>query len=409
MLELLLCSMLTVLPDYLIRRFVQGKRIGREITLFSVWYELRYGITLCLVLTVSLITTIFYFHPSTTAVASLFRTVTILPEITGRVAETYVGLSQRVKEGDSLFRMDSSEFEADVETAKKRIAEIDAEMEVAKSKLAEADAGIAQARGGLKQAKDEFEARADVQRRSPGSVAERDVERFETQVITQQAAVDAATASRDTLLAQIEKQLPAQRETAVAALKEAEVALSKTLVVAGTDGIVQQFTLRPEDLVNSLLRPAGILVPDAKVDVLLAGFGQIESKIVKEGMVGEVTCPALPWQVIPVVVAEVQEVIANGQVRPTDRLFDVAQFAKPGTITALLQPLYEGQLADLPQGANCIVNLYTSTHDQLQSKDVGELQRFGLHAIETVGLVHAMILRIQALMLPVKTLVLSGH
>jgi len=409
MLELLLCSMLTVLPDYLIRRFVQGKRIGREITLFSVWYELRYGITLCLVLTVSLITTIFYFHPSTTAVASLFRTVTILPEITGRVAETYVGLSQRVKEGDSLFRMDSSEFEADVETAKKRIAEIDAEMEVAKSKLAEADAGIAQARGGLKQAKDEFEARADVQRRSPGSVAERDVERFETQVITQQAAVDAATASRDTLLAQIEKQLPAQRETAVAALKEAEVALSKTLVVAGTDGIVQQFTLRPGDLVNSLLRPAGILVPDAKVDVLLAGFGQIESKIVKEGMVGEVTCPALPWQVIPVVVAEVQEVIANGQVRPTDRLFDVAQFAKPGTITALLQPLYEGQLADLPQGANCIVNLYTSTHDQLQSKDVGELQRFGLHAIETVGLVHAMILRIQALMLPVKTLVLSGH
>ena len=303
MLELLLCSMLTVLPDYLIRRFVQGKRIGREITLFSVWYELRYGITLCLVLTVSLITTIFYFHPSTTAVASLFRTVTILPEITGRVAETYVGLSQRVKEGDSLFRMDSSEFEADVETAKKRIAEIDAEMEVAKSKLAEADAGIAQARGGLKQAKDEFEARADVQRRSPGSVAERDVERFETQVITQQAAVDAATASRDTLLAQIEKQLPAQRETAVAALKEAEVALSKTLVVAGTDGIVQQFTLRPGDLVNSLLRPAGILVPDAKVDVLLAGFGQIESKIVKEGMVGEVTCPALPWQVIPVVVA----------------------------------------------------------------------------------------------------------
>ena len=32
MLELMLCSALTVLPDYLFRRFVQGKRIGREIT-----------------------------------------------------------------------------------------------------------------------------------------------------------------------------------------------------------------------------------------------------------------------------------------------------------------------------------------------------------------------------------------
>ena len=51
MLELLLCSSLTLLPDFLIRRLVQGKRLGKEITLFSVWYELRWGITLCLILT----------------------------------------------------------------------------------------------------------------------------------------------------------------------------------------------------------------------------------------------------------------------------------------------------------------------------------------------------------------------
>ena len=43
MLELLLCSMLTILPDYLYRRFVQGKRLGKEITFFSMWFELRWG------------------------------------------------------------------------------------------------------------------------------------------------------------------------------------------------------------------------------------------------------------------------------------------------------------------------------------------------------------------------------
>ena len=81
MLELMLCSMLTVFPDYLFRRYVQGKRIGREITLYTVWYELRWGITACLILTVSLITMIFYFHPVDTAdVTAVFRTVTILPE-----------------------------------------------------------------------------------------------------------------------------------------------------------------------------------------------------------------------------------------------------------------------------------------------------------------------------------------
>ena len=62
MLEIILCSLVTILPDYLYRRYRQGKRIGHEITLYSVWFELRYGIIACLMLTVSLITMIFYFH-----------------------------------------------------------------------------------------------------------------------------------------------------------------------------------------------------------------------------------------------------------------------------------------------------------------------------------------------------------
>ena len=44
MLELMLCSMLTVFPDYLYRRYVQGKRLGKEINLYTVWFELRWGI-----------------------------------------------------------------------------------------------------------------------------------------------------------------------------------------------------------------------------------------------------------------------------------------------------------------------------------------------------------------------------
>ena len=155
MLELLLCSAVTVLPDYLYRRYAQDKRIGREITLFSVWYELRWGITFCVILTVSLITTIFYFHPSTSNAVSVFRTVTILPESGGRVAETFVDINQHVAEGQPLFRLDTSQQEAEIETARRRIAEVEAQMEVAKAQLAEADGRIVQARGALKQADDE--------------------------------------------------------------------------------------------------------------------------------------------------------------------------------------------------------------------------------------------------------------
>jgi multidrug resistance efflux pump len=78
MLELLLCSMLTILPDYLYRRVVQGKQIGREITLYSVWFELRWGITTCLMLTVALIAVVFYNHPATSNATVMFRTVPIV-------------------------------------------------------------------------------------------------------------------------------------------------------------------------------------------------------------------------------------------------------------------------------------------------------------------------------------------
>jgi hypothetical protein len=33
MLEIILCSLVTILPDYLYRRYRQGKRFGHEITL----------------------------------------------------------------------------------------------------------------------------------------------------------------------------------------------------------------------------------------------------------------------------------------------------------------------------------------------------------------------------------------
>ncbi|MGC1639622.1 MAG: HlyD family secretion protein, partial [Pseudolabrys sp.] len=45
----------------------------------------------------------------------------------------------------------------------------------------------------------------------------------------------------------------------------------------------------------------------------------------------------------------------------------------------------------------------------LASKDIGFFRRTGLHLVDTVGLVHAMLLRIQALLLPIQTLVFGGH
>lgn len=408
MLELMLCSLLTIFPDYLYRRLAQNKRIGREITLYTMWYELRWGISACLLLTVSLITMIFYFHPSTKSVTAVFRTVTILPETVGRVDEVYVGINEKVVAGAPLFRLDDAQQKAAVETARRQVAELDAQAHVAQTELATADSQIQEAQGSLQVAVDEYEMKAQLLTKD--AVARREVQRLANTIDARKGTLGAAMAKKQTLITQINVLLPAQKQSAEAALAQAQVELDKTLVHAGVTGTVQQFTLRVGDVVNTMLRPAGILVPaEAGRGNLIAGFGQIEAQVMKKGMIAEATCIGKPFTIIPLVVTEVQDVIAAGQLRPTDQLIDVQQLSKPGTLTVFLQPLYEGGLDNIPPGSSCIANAYTNNHDALADKNIGVMKWFFLHAVDAVGLVHAMILRMQALFLPVQTLVLTGH
>jgi len=409
MLELMLCSMLTIFPDYLYRRFVQGKRLGKEINIYTVWFELRWGIVACLLLTISLITMIFYYHPSTKNVTAIFRSVTILPEAFGRVSEVYVDVNERVKAGQPLFRLDDSEQRAAAETARRRIAEVEAETVVAESELATADGQIVEARSSLAQAQEELDVRTELRRRNPDTIAMREIERLQVVVDGRQGALDAALANKATQQTRIASALPAQKASAEAALAQAQVELDKTLVKAGVDGMVQQFTLRPGDVVNPIIRTGGILVPDAHREGLIAGFGQIEAQVMKVGMIAEATCIARPFKILPMVVSEVQQVIAAGQIRPTDQLVDVQQMAQPGTITVFLEPLYAGELTGVPPGSSCIANAYTNNHDALADPDIGTGRWVFLHVVDTVGLVHAMIIRMQAMLLPVQTLVLGGH
>jgi multidrug resistance efflux pump len=408
MIELFLCSIVTILPDFLIRRFVQGKKLGREITIYSVWFELRYGITACLALTICLFTLILYFHPSTSSAVSFYRTVPVLPEGVGRVTEIYVGTRDTVKAGDPIFKLDSSEQEAAVQTARKRTAEVDAQIELAKTQLVVSEAQIEEAQSDYQQALEELDTKQALMKANASTVAQREIDKLENLVAGREAAVAAAIGSKETIAAQISTVLPAQKESAIAALDQAQADLDKTTVRAGVDGILEQFTLRKGDIVNPLMRPAGVLVPtDAGRWGLLAGFNQLEAQVMKVGMVAEATCISQPMTIIPMVVTNVQDLIATGQFRAADQLLDPQQVTAPGTVTVYLEPLFQGGFDDVPPGSSCIANAYTSNHDILDT-ELSTPRWLFLHMVDAVGLVHALVLRIQAILLPFKTLVFSG-
>ena len=192
------------------------------------------------------------------------------------------------------------------------------------------------------QAVDEYETKNELLQRNASTVSEREVEKLKVAVDGSKGALDAANANKVTLQEKIASLLPAQKASAEAAVQQAQVELDKTLVRAGVKGTVSQFTLRPGDVVNPLLRPAELLIPANAGHVMVAGFTQIEAQVMKVGLLGEVTCAAKPFTIIPVVVTQVQDVIAAGQVRPTDLLVDVQQVATPGTITVFMESALSG-------------------------------------------------------------------
>ena len=108
------------------------------------------------------------------------------------------------------------------------------------------------------------------------------------------------------------------------------------------------------------------------------------------------------------VITEFQDVISSGQLRQTDLQIDASQVVSPGSVLVYMEPMFEGGIDGIPPGSTCFANAYTSNHERLQDESLGSGTRLALHAVDTVGLVHAMLMRLQVLIVPVTSLVFSG-
>lgn len=408
MLELIFSALITVLPDYLYRRYRQGKRLGIEITLYSVWYELRWGITSGAVLAITLLTVIFYYHPTTSHVTSLFRTVTILSDMGGRVEEVYVANNSFVRAGEPIFRLNTTRQQGAAETSRRRIAEVDAALILAQSEIEVAQGNIQSATGALRQAEDNLDRRLQIQQRNRDLVSEQEIEKLRNAVSSQEGVLAAALAQGEIVQARIDTLLPAQRASAEAALAQAVTEIEKATVYAGVDGTVKQFKLKPGDIINPILRPAGILVPlDSGIGRFQAGFGQISAQVLKVGMITEIACASKPLTVIPMVVTEIQGAISTGQLRPSDQLIDLQDRARPGTVMVVLEPVFAGHADAIPPGSTCVGVAYTSRAAEMEAGEITGFSALVATIVDGMGIANAIVIRGQALMLPIRILVFS--
>ncbi|MCJ8318345.1 MAG: biotin/lipoyl-binding protein [Colwellia sp.] len=413
MLEVILCSLFTILPDYLFRKYRQGKRWGKEITFFTMWYELRWGISACIILTISLVTLIFYYHPSTTNASPLFRTVSILPEQSGRVQHVFVKNHQQIKAGTAIFSMYDQSQMAAIERAEVQIKEVEAEFSTAYAQLDVAKSSVEQAKSAYMRAKNEYDRKKKLQLQGQHLISASEVQKLADTVAINKAGQSAAKANQAIAQATIDTILPAKKASATEVLNSAIVEEGKRTVYAHIDGELQQFTLQPGDFVNPMIRPAGIIVPTNGLasgkEGVQAGFNQLAAGVLEVGTYAEITCLSKPFTIIPMKIASIQNVIASGQLRTNETLLDVQDRAKPGTLTVLLKPLYEGGLDGVVPGTKCLANAYSYHHELIASGELGTSEFIYYHMVDAVGFVHAIILRLQALLLPVQVLVFSGN
>ena len=114
----------------------------------------------------------------------------------------------------------------------------------------------------------------------------------------------------------------------------------------------------------------------------------------KVGMIGEVTCVAKPLTIIPMVVTQVQDLIAAGQVRPTDQLID-AQQAGPARNHHRVSWSRSTRVGSLASRRAAIASPMPTPATTIVSPTRTSAPRDGSSSmhVDTVGLVHAMILR----------------
>lgn len=74
-----------------------------------------------------------------------------------------------------------------------------------------------------------------------------------------------------------------------------------------------------------------------------------------------------------------------------------------------MEPLYNDGMEGVMPSSKCIANAYSNNHVLLESGEVSGVDALFYHAVAAVGVVHAIIIRIQALVMPVQLLMFGGH
>ncbi|WP_111495588.1 MULTISPECIES: HlyD family secretion protein [Marinobacter] len=242
-----------------------------------------------------------YNHPYSERARKYELTTPIIPTVRGRVVSVEATPNRLMEEGDVLFRLDPTPFQAKVDSLQAQLKSARLDLDRA-TQLARTGAGP----------------------RRNQDVAEAQVDELESE------------------------------------LTAAQYNLEETVVRAPTRGYVSQLFLRPGMMaVNLPLRPSLVFVHQ-EADIFTGWFRQNSLLRLEEGDEAEVAFDGIPGKVFSGEVVTVIPILAEGQLQPTGNL--AIDNAPPGRVPVrvhITDPSFDKYRQTLPGGAYGQMALYS--------------------------------------------------
>lgn len=255
---------------------------------------------IALVAFVVLYTLLSRYQPMTHGARTYAVVTPIISEVQGRVIEVAAEGRTPLVEGDVLFRVDPTPYQAAVDSlqAQLGLAETRLEQEVS---LTEQGAG-------------------------------------------NQGDMDRAQAEADRLRAD---------------LAAAQFRLERTVVRAPADGYVTQVVIRPGQFVMPMAFSQVMVFVHAEGPYVVAGFSQNAIEFIDEGDGAEVTFDAIPGNTFEARVVAIQPILSSGTISASGSLKSFDDGVKRGRVPVLLELVGETGDRPLPAGSGAIATVFT--------------------------------------------------
>lgn len=293
-----------------------------------------------------------------------YRTVPIVSQVRGRVIDVPVKPNTLLKEGDVLFRIDPTIFQAKVDDLRAQVKE-------ASQNALSLDSGLDQAQASLNKAiADRDKAQREYARynegHAKGAFSDQMVDTRRQTYKATEAAVVAARAQVEQAKNNLNSVIHGQNTkvaSLLAQLKKAEFKLENTVVRAPSAGYVSTVGLRTGTMSTALgLAPVMTFIPleaDSK-DTYVAAFRQNAVQRLQAGYKAELLFPSIPGTVFSGEVVEVLPAIGESQFQGQGKLLTTADVTSQGRVLVKVKAT-DPRLKDyhLPQGSQVEIAVYS--------------------------------------------------